>query len=123
MPILVPPTAAAGSNPKDATERRAMQSGTSFVTGLQTVKTLPADPLWVCVARQNTASVAITAVSVSLAAQASLSVPSGQHPFTSCAHALDYPDLHAITLYAQHHSVRMRPSLRLQHSMFIGDVM
>lgn len=33
MPLIVPPTAAAGSAPKDATERRAMQSGTSFVTG------------------------------------------------------------------------------------------
>ncbi|KAL3143846.1 hypothetical protein ABBQ32_003669 [Trebouxia sp. C0010 RCD-2024] len=33
MPLVAFATAAAGSNPKDATERRAMQSGTSFVTG------------------------------------------------------------------------------------------
>ena len=31
--LAVPPTAAAGVAPKDATERRAMQSGASFVTG------------------------------------------------------------------------------------------
>ncbi len=32
-PSLVPPTAAAGLAPKDATERRSIQSGTSFVPG------------------------------------------------------------------------------------------
>lgn len=31
--LSVPPTAAAGIAPKDATERRAMQSGASFVAG------------------------------------------------------------------------------------------
>lgn len=39
MPLVAFATAAAGSNPKDATERRAMQSGTSFVTGLQPIDT------------------------------------------------------------------------------------
>lgn len=40
MPSAVLPPPAAGSNPKDATERRAMQSGTSFVTGLLLTHTL-----------------------------------------------------------------------------------
>ena len=42
--VMVPPTAAAGSNPKDATERRAMQSGTSFVKGRHTSHGPPTPP-------------------------------------------------------------------------------
>ena len=95
--VMVSPTAAAGSNPKDATERRAMQSGTSFVTGQYTshaslyskscgthTHILQSQNVGCSVLhrssskggcnRQHSASVVTTAVGIALALQASLSV-------------------------------------------------